>query len=430
MLPKKVLSGFDRGTIVAIFLYSVFGILLGTTFIDAFSKFELISHIFQAAALAYLLVADVVNFVSGRIRITWVLLLLIVCGCGNYVSTSHTFFLVLSLFFAAFAVLPYQRVLKWYSWCMFVTLCFVIVCSLAGVIPNLVDQSVSVGTRYLLGFQTATLPLSILLFATLSYFVGNCGKLPWWYWLGDVAATLLLFYATKTRTGMLLNLLLLFLAFFSGPLSKGFYRHATSKWLRFLTYASPFIVLLFLAVAFELFWTQPEGIGGSLNRLLSQRLNFSTNMFRSNPPSFFGNLTNKFNAEGVYIGVDICYLYYLSEYGILAFIMTLVLQLMLFHEALVTRDHAVWLAMLLILIDGITEPYLLDYKYNLIFFLASLSMLPSSTRKRVEFTLRVHQAMTVFKKVAIILPKEQAAFAPFINIKVSAIENAFQKPSK
>lgn len=359
----------EKITFGAFSLYAFIGILLSTNL--TFSDWNMISKGIQFLCLGILGLVFLNLLFRRRIIIHPFAILLFIAGIGNFLTSRHTFILVFALLFCVFPYLNFKKRIRLFSFELLFSLVFVRLCSKVGIIENGIAFR-GAKIRYTLGFGTTTLPLSILTFVSLAFFYTYREKFPVWLVLTDFGFSIILYYFTDTRTGLLLNTLVLFVVRLSKilPLRRWFFFWSDYSLFRVLHYLFPFFILFMIYYAISRYRVDPVFSVRADGRL-SGRLGFTSNLIDEYGFSLFGKKLNNFDAEGNYRGSDICYTFYGLNYGLLSLGCIIWLELKAFAYAFRKKDLVLCFALLLILVDGIVEPYLADYKYQLFLFSVS-----------------------------------------------------------
>lgn len=172
----------------------------------------------------------------------------------------------------------------------------------------------------------------------------------------------LYYISTDTRAVFAEIILLLVLAILANYKK---YHVARSKFVQTiitLSFAFMAIISILLTLGYYRFtWIQ------SLNNILSNRLFYSAQAFIKYPISLFGNII-KWNmvgsAELGYFYVDSSYIQILLQYGIVVFVVILVLFSALMHSYQKSNDIVGVICLFVIAIHSITDPQLFLIMYN------------------------------------------------------------------
>lgn len=310
-----------------------------------------------------------------KMKINWVGIFSIILGFINFIITKHTFVLGFAILFVAFSKLDFKTTTHKLNNRIKLTLIIIILLSLLDLIPNLVSFRIGNEARYQLGFTTATLPNSILMFIFLNDIYFYQDRLSIIRVLSYICLSFILHVITDTRTGFVLVIIS---AIFSLILKKSnrFNRLlefiSKRKFLRFILCCIPIIILL-VEIYLVYYYSFFTPLSFKLNELLSTRLSNTLSIYLKYGVSLFGQTIITYS-EGMYLGSDICYFYYIFNYGILFVAITIILQSMILKKSLVANDRYLFICMIIILIDGIFEPYLLDYKYQFFTFVISANI--------------------------------------------------------
>lgn len=360
-------------------LYTVIGILRGTN-ID-FPKWSTIAVIIQLLALEIISICVILEAYHRRLKFNFFFFFCFAVGIINCLLTKHTFMLGFSILFFAFAIMEsgywqqsYQSILLRFLIVLTVTFFFVFFASIFGIIDMGYASRTDVN-RYNFGFQTATLAPAIFFFITLGFVFHYKERTSLWFLVFAFCFAFFLYIASDTRTGFFLTIGIILLCVLDKcfHLQSLYNRLCDSGIFRFLIIAFPFFVLSFdvLLVGYYSTFTP---LAFKLNSMLSTRLSLTLNLIETEGFSLFGKLIPS-TINGEYNQSDICYFYYALNYGVLSLLITMYLEIKLFHKALKEKNMWLMISTAFIIFDGIFEPYLLDYKYQIFSFMIALDML-------------------------------------------------------
>ena len=365
-----IMSKDKNGAIYLCVLYCFLEIMVSTEIIylvpDSF--FSLLKYIVAAIMTVYL-IYDIRHLKYNSAHIP-VILCFFVAICTVIFARSlqiYSYLLILVLL-RNYSFKEILRSMYIMLWAVFL---FTVLMSLINIYPN-IDHSRNGTDRNALGFGAPTLGQSVLLFLLLSHFYLSKKKMSYI----AIALYFVLFsvmYAfTAGRTGFYLSILAVAVIVFYKLCNKaGFFnKFFSSNALCLVLVAAPFIFLIFSLILTYLYEIGlPFAV--KLNDLLSTRLLLQMNAFNEREITLFGQDIVWMNEQGVYIGVDNSYLYHLFNYGIIVFLGALVLYSYLLYEAWRRGDICMLLILSIILLDGMVEPYMLDFKYNYFILCAS-----------------------------------------------------------
>lgn len=376
MNSKKRNNNIYRNKFKVFFLilYVVLGILRTSTIeiVNFDSKCKYI-QIFSLCVLLFLICVD---YFRKKIKIDKFVLFLGIYSVINVIITKHTFFLGFFIFYLTFVTLNYKKTVYKLNVAIIITSLFIMFLSFSGFILNDTTTRGTSNLRYFLGFKTSTLPCTILLFTLLNFIAIFGYKLKWYIYFIYVLFGIFLYKLTDTRTGFLLVLVTstIFLLMKNKKHYLKITRFLKSKSVKKFVFLMPLFIFLFEVLLVKIYYLEND-LSFFLNRLLSTRLSNTKYLIDNYSFSFFGNNLPTTLENGFYIGCDICYLYYLLNFGIFSLLITFYLQYKLIKGAYKCKNYYFILLIIIVLIDGIVEPYLLDYKYQFITFALSSSLL-------------------------------------------------------
>lgn len=240
--------------------------------------------------------------------------------------------------------------------------------SITGIYPN-IDHNRQGLDRNALGFYTPTLGQSILLFIMLSRFYLKKNKFSWIEIAVFTVLNFVIYYFTAGRTGFYLAIAAIIII----AVYKLLYKTNIMNNIINNKAASIFIIALpviFLALSLLLTKLYYDGyeFAIKLNDALSTRLLLQQNAFLERKITVFGQDIYWFNEENIYIGVDNSYLYHLFNYGIIIFVLAIIMYMYILYTGVKNKNYPLLIVAGIILIDAIVEPYMLDFKYNCFMF--------------------------------------------------------------
>lgn len=360
-------------------LYFVIGILRATN-ID-FPKWSAIAVLFQLIALGLIMICVILETYRRKLKFNFFFFLCFAVGIINCLITKHTFMLGFSVLFFGFAImesgywqLSFNDLFLRFMIVLTTVFFIIFISSVIGIIDMGYSSRENI-SRYNFGFQTATLAPAIFFFITLGFIYLYKERTSWTFLLFAFSFAFFLYYASDTRTGFFLTVCTISLCVADKclHLQNLFDRLCESGIFRFLVLAIPFFVLVFDALLVGYYSTFTP-LAFKLNNLLSTRLSLTLNLIEKEGFSLFGKLIPG-TVNGEYYQSDICYFYYALNYGLLSLAIALYLEVRLLWKSLNERNMWIMLSTTFIILDGIFEPYLLDYKYQIFAFMLAIDML-------------------------------------------------------
>lgn len=378
LINAKKPSFEDRINFVFFAIYLVIALFCSTNL--SFSFWPTFAKGAQLFCLAVISIVICFELVNRKIKWNPICFILALVGLVNAFVTGHTLILSFSIFFFGFANYDFKNLLKRYLLILGITFLLIEVFVLIGLIPmgySYRDDS----TRLNLGFQTATLAPSIFFFFSLGVLYLYKEKTSYLFLLFSFLFSFALFKLTDTRTGFYLTLIALAI----GLLFKfKWFKSMTSalmgsKIFKFLCLIFPLFVLVF-DLSIVNYYSTFSPLAFRLNSLFSTRLSLSLNLIQNEGFSLFGKKIPTF-VDGQYYQSDICYIYYGLNYGVLSLLLTIYLQTKAIAHGFKHKDIWIVICLALVIVDGIFEPYILDYKYQIFTFILCNEML--SEKKNV-----------------------------------------------
>lgn len=370
----------NRINFILFSVYFVIGILRGTN-LD-FPHWNSIAQVIQFGCLGIILIVVLIEYINAKIRLHPIAILFFLVGMMNLLVTKHTLILSFSVFFFGFANFDFKDLLKKYLIVLAVAFALIEIMAFTNIIPMGYSARTDM-IRYNMGFKTSTLAPAIFFFLVLGLVYLLQEKIPVVLLLALLFVAILFYKLTDTRTGFYLTVALILLSFLykfeaiRNLLGKVF----QTKLIKILCLVFPLFILV-IDFALVGYYSTFTPLAFKLNNLLSTRLSLSLNLIETYGFSLFGQIIPS-TVQGEYYQSDICYLYYGLNYGILSLIMTLYLHIRTIHYGLKKNDVWLVLSLLFIVLDGIFEPYVLDYKYQIFCMILSPCLLSYRTNIKV-----------------------------------------------
>jgi len=359
-------SFIGKAKLFLFFLYVFVGILRATTI--SFNHWTSIAQTIQISILSILTFNLFFEIMEGKIKANPLVLVLILCSIINTFLTKHLFMFSFFILFSSFCNFNFKNLVKKFTYLVILSACLIVFLNIISVIPDAGASRLD-KIRYSLGFKTATLPSSILMFISLGLLYVKQEKAKNWLLFLLFIINLLLFVLTDTRTGFIITILILmFWIFIKYNKTRNICNFLKrNKILRSLFIFFPFIIFG-MEIILMIIYSEHNSLSFKLNNLLSTRLSLTESLFLRYPVNLFGS---KISFTGEYSNLqqsDISYMFYLLNYGLFSLIFVLFGHSILIKEAINRKDIILVFIIFIIIIDGIVEPYLIDYKYQIFTF--------------------------------------------------------------
>ncbi len=370
----------DRLPVILCALYCFFEVLLSTEIVYLIQSqyLSIIKYSIAILVILYFLLS-LLNAKLDSKMLCLFFLLAIAGGVLFFAKSLHILMLVIFLYL--FRDYKLEYLLKHFYVMLWIAFCFTVFMSLINVYPN-INHSRQDTIRHALGFATPTLGQSVLLFLFLTKFYMHKNKISFISILFFSVLLTVMYYFTAGRTGFYLGVLavifiILYKISFNSRSIKKFF---TLGGVRVILFIFPVLCLLLSLLMTKLFDDGNE-FAIKLNEMLSTRLLLQRNAFAERDIFIFGQDIDWRNEEGIYIGIDNSFLYFLFNYGIIVFVLAIAFYCMLINSALKNRNYCFLLILFILLINALVEPYLIDFKYNFFVFYPLLFRRGRETKK-------------------------------------------------
>ena len=356
-------------------LFSLIDILLNTEIIYLIPSeyLSLIKYLIAAVVIFYLFL-NLFYTKIGTAEYLLFFLLLVTAGVFVFGETLHPLMLVIFLYL--FRSYKFEVILKPLYLMLISVFAFTVFMSVTDVYPNL-SYSREETVRYALGFLTPTLGQSVLLFALLSKFYLK--KRTMSVLSIAVYAVLIsaMYYFTAGRTGFYLGVFALLCIVLYKIICRVKKSNNTSskKGLAYFAALIP-VACLLLSLLMTKLYADGNEFAVELNHALSTRLLLQHKAFLERTVTLFGQSITWADESGIYIGIDNSYLYHLFNYGIIIFALAIFMYCLMLKRAVNNGNYTLVLVVIIILIDALVEPYLIDFKYNFFVFYPMLIVPP------------------------------------------------------
>lgn len=372
---------------ILLIIYIVLGILRTST-IDII-HFDSICKYLQIVSLGIIFIISGIDLLKKKIKINFFIIILGIYSIINLIITKHTFFLGFLAFYLAFINLDYKKTVFKLNISIIITSLLIIILAITGIILNDTTTRDTEDLRYLLGFKTSTLPCSILLFTLINFIIVYQNKLKLPFFISYILFGFLLYIVTDTKTGFLLVILvsIIYILSVNTKLSKYIPKFMNAKTTKIIIYLIPILVFIFEIALVGIYYLGND-LSSQLNKILSTRLSNTRYLIDNYSFSFFGKKLPTTLDDGFYIGSDMCYFNYLLNYGIIALLITYYIEYKILYNGYKKKDYLLIFLLIIIILDGFTEPYLLDYKYHFISFYLASSL--SLTKKTINTNTNIY----------------------------------------
>lgn len=348
---------------------------------------ELIFRTIDLVILAFALLSLLSRLCRRQTKLSVLAVILLLGAAATVLCADRVLFLALIVFSVLLEEEPFDHTVRRYLLTAVPVFLLIVVLSFTGLIPNLVFSRGDVN-RYCLGFGYTTFPQSFFLFVVLAVGYLTRWKPPIWLLLGEGAIAYLFYRLTDSRAGFYLTALSVLCSFVLRLLDR-LGKRPPNFLKRRQVWILVSLIPLFLTVVFfflSIFYASSSPLLVRLNGIFSDRLRLTRQAFFTHPLTPFGAAIDWGYAPDYY-GVDCSFFHYLFNYGIFTFLFLLGFYGFALYRAMKEENYALVLALLFCLADGIVEPYLLDFKYN-VFALYTGQLLLLERQKESRFFRR------------------------------------------
>ena len=369
MIRQNNESFIDNFKILLLALF----VLIGNFRNAAFNSSEVLQvfKIVQLVVLSVLGLCCIIDILKIRIsKQLFIFLLLFSFSLINFIITKHTFFVGFVIFIFVFNTINKRKTILILNSVILFSLFLIICLSAFGIVNNEITFRSDGTIRYQLGYLTSTLPNSILLFTFLNFIFLYKKRIHILLILAYVFFSFVFHKLTGTRTGFYLTCFvaaMLFAYKIKNP-KRIINYFLNIKFIKFILLIFPFLIFS-LEIFLVYYYSKMTPLSFKLNSLMSTRLSNTLYLYENYGLSFFGKVIPTHLEDGSYIGSDMCYFYYLFNFGFSFLIITFIIQLKLMKNAIKKRDFYLILCLFVLCIDGFVEPYILDYKYHFFAFI-------------------------------------------------------------
>lgn len=359
--------------LIAFSLYFIPAFLIDTTFTQylSWSKLRLITYIAIPIILFKIYILDKWNW-QQLIIIT----MFIIIGVLGWRAAKYPEILMMMVFILGARGVPFREIIKWYFYLSVSFMIVLAVVSLLGIIPNLTYYSMLRPTRYSLGMAYTTFIASHVLYIAFAYCYLHFGKLNWQDYLGILVIGLIVMKITDTRLDFYEMVLLIPVMIIAQRAQIG--KRYSQFFVSFWWMATPVLAAITLISSY--FYSPANHIYFKLNSLLSGRLHLSNVGFRRYPISILGRRIaehsfggskgasfanhNLFELSTNYFYIDSAFVRMLLVWGSLVLVFVIGVIIFITIRDTVQRNYALPAIFLLIAINSVLEPHILQIIYN------------------------------------------------------------------
>lgn len=358
---------------LAFIIYFVPAFLIDTTFTEylSWSKLRLLSYIAIPLILFKIYVLDKWNW-QQLIIITTLIGLSII----SWRSARYPEIMMMMIFVLGARNVPFKNIIEWYFYLSVSFLIALAIISLLNIIPNLVYHSMLRPTRYSLGMAYTTFVASHVVYITLAYCYLRFGRMNLLDYIGIFIIGLIVMKLTDTRLDFYEMILIIPIMFIAQRAQHG--KLYSRIFVSFWWMSTPILALITITSAY--FYNPHNHIFFKLNSALSGRLNLSNVGFERYPITLFGRKIvehsfggakgakfanhNLYELSTNYFYIDSSFVRMLLAWGLLIFILVVGAIIFITVKDTKLRRYALPAIFLLIAINSVLEPHILQMIYN------------------------------------------------------------------
>lgn len=344
--------------------YVFLEIMLNTNFIIVIPK--TVINIFRFFFLFLMLIYACVIILNNNRWLMYAIFAIIAFLTVLFAKT--TFVLVLFIMFVLSSQFGHEQIVKYLNDALLCVLFLTVISSVVGLIPSATSIRQGVN-RQSLGFGSCTMPQSLFMFVSLNFLYLKHRNTKFWLLIFEFIVASVFYFYTQARTGYFLTLIIIIVnLILKLNIKFSFLERLCSR--KFFIIFMTCIPLIFLSLS--VFMTYLYAIENSfalkINNMLSARLVFQRDAFINHTLTLFGDKIVWINSSGDYCGVDNSYLFYLFNYGLINTILLYSIVSINIYKSLKNKNYLLFFILLMICVNAIVEPYLVDFKYNYFMF--------------------------------------------------------------
>ncbi len=295
----------------------------------------------------------------------------------SYIFTGYTFLIDTALLMIGAKNIPYRKILKIYIWCGVAVLFSAVLGSMTGCITDLVYNH-SRGYRHSFGVVYATDFAAHLAYMILAIWVAYEGIPGLAMSVVGLALAAVAYFGAYAQCGAIVMVLsafaMIYVSFSDYQEKKG------SNISSFLKRAENIFILLIPVCALTMcglmfFYNSSNPLMAKINSAISGRLQLAVNARTNYGVKLFGTAFDMVGAGGSTVGrsgynfVDSSYCMIFIRYGVVTFLIVLLLMMRTAWLAKKCRDKRLLAAMALVAIHSMIEHHLLEPSYDVFFFI-------------------------------------------------------------
>lgn len=381
-IKARVLCISERLFLVLCSMYLVYATWGTTTFTIRFpDTFEYYFTIILFVVVAFRVMC------SYKEKLLWASL----CVGIAYMFIWSNYFTVLALMTIGCVGIPYRRVIKAYIISVGGTVLVTAFAALSDCVINYVRTD-GIHIKSSMGICYTTDYASIVLFVLLASWVLLDRKPILFSILAVVLTILNSWFIARSRTSMICGILLLMFSmviFVSNTHSfKNRLVHSLNGFID-LALQLVFPVLAISCVVLTYAYSKSFPLTYMINRISSNRLQLTLDAFKNNPITLFG-----YNIQEAGYGssnfpplhysfIDISYVKILLKYGVIAYVVFIMIWSLFTRRALKTNNRRLAFAVALMAVHSFSEHHLPELAYN-IYIILPFSMLPAGEKRAQE----------------------------------------------
>lgn len=374
-------------------MYAIFcttAILKGST-LTYINHVELILDVINIATIFVCLMYMFIDLIKKNLKVNVWGITLIGLTAMTVVFSKHILLFSIAVFLCSFDKDDFENLAKTSFYSLLFGLSLVITLSLFGAIQDLVVSRYNI-VRRTLGFHSATQPQAIIMFIILLNTYIHKTKIKISTLFFELLLVCFIYDLTNSRVGFYLSMLIITITliikiihFINQKLNKEdkILNIFHNKFIKIVVLLIPILITILFGILVYLYKFDLSFID-KLNELLSGRIEFTYNAFKNHKITLFGSNINWMSENGSYIGVDNAAYHYLFTYGIVGFIISVAIYTGLLYVSLKAKNYWLLMCILICLLDGFIEPYLLDIKYSVYIFMISTYLVGWNKRKELK----------------------------------------------
>ena len=357
------------GFLVSIFLLASM-YTLRFSMLDTYDVFRKIFMLMRILSYSLVAIKFIIDFLQQKYRGYEFFIIVITMFMAFISYKSRTInYLTYLIYIIVGKDIEYIKIIKSAFFAIVVSVILVISLCLFGIIKDVVSE-METRNRHALGFKYAPFLSNYSFYATLYYIYIRKNKMKNIELLICFILSILIFYATKTRSAFALTVLSLIITFVVNNVK------ALSDYksiYKYLLYAATIILPLFIIII-SIFYNPEIKIMSMLNKLLNGRIALGNAAINEYGIHLFGQyikFTSSSTAEARYNIVDSAFVLYLLILGIVFFVLLIIF--LLYFVKLIDKKKDIYLAYIyiILMLHSTFDAQLLQMSYNYFMFVWS-----------------------------------------------------------